>query len=180
MNELNTKIWQFVQSNTFILEEAFFYRKDQSSFKDFIWDKKILKKMDSRKAELYQKIDWLYHTNCSTSYSVIGVHQENGQVYAISGQGDIFFVCKYFQLLPYYLIRETMNAEEVEEFYNYFKKPHRLSKEPALRQYEAWFKNEGIILDKYNFFINQDGSYNPEAFFETSESEYDFEGMDFN
>jgi hypothetical protein len=176
MNQLNQKIWQFVQCNTFILEEAFFYRSDKSDFKDFIWDKKTLKKMDSRKSDLYQQIDWLYHTNCSTSYSVIGVHQEYGKVYVISGQGDIFYVCRYFQLLPYYLIRETMNAEDIDDFYNYFKKPHRLNKEPALRKYEAWCQSEGIILDKYHFFINQDGTYNPEAFFSGSEGEYDYEG----
>lgn len=175
MNELNTKIWQFAQSNKFVLEEAFFYRADQSSFTDFVWDKKTLKKMDSHKSNLYQKIDWLYHTDCSTSYSVIGVHQENEKVYAISGQGDIFYVCRYFKLLPYYLLREGIGIDDIDDFYSRLKLVHFSHKEKALREYEAWAQKENINLDHLHFFINSDGTYNPEAFFETSESDYDFE-----
>jgi hypothetical protein len=171
MNELNTKIWDFVLSNQIIKDKAFFYRLDQSRFKDFIWDNSVLQYMDDSDLELYTNTDWLYHTNCSTSFSVIGVHKSTGLVYAISGQGDIFYLCKYFQLLPYYLIREHTGIDDENDFYDYFKDPRNEGREEALRKYEAWFNAEGIILDKYNFFINEDGSYNPEAFFSDSEGE---------
>lgn len=180
MNELNQTIWTFVQANSLIKEKAFFYSPNQSRFKDFIWDYSTLKHLNEIEFELYTNTDWLYYSNCSTIFSALGVHQKTGIVYAISGQGDIFQVCNYFQLLPYYLIREHTGIDSEHDFYDYFQDPRNQGRQEALREYEDWFKKEGIILDKYNFFINEDGSYNPEAFFRDSEGDYDYEGIDFN
>lgn len=170
MNELNQKIWNYVVSNQFIREEVFFYNTEQSKISNFIWNDATLNTMDLIKVNLYKSITWLYKTNSFTSYSVIGIQNNTNKVYSLSNQGDIFYICDDFKLLPYYLIQDSMNVyreDEAEEgnVFDYFKLPHFKNKEQALHQYEDWIKQENIILDAQFIFINEDGTYNKDSFF---------------
>jgi hypothetical protein len=170
MNELNTKIWEFLLFNQLVREEAFFYNIDQLKLKNFIWNDEILDEMDSVKSNLYKSITWLYKTNSFTSYSVIGIQHDTNKVYSISNQGDIFYICDEFKLLPYFLIQDSMNIypedeEEEGNVFDYFKLPHFKNKELALHQYENWFKQESLTLDSQFIFINKDGTYNKDSFF---------------
>lgn len=159
MNQENQKIWQFVLNNQDILKHLFHYDLKTQNLDEYMLTSKYYQNMTPYEINTVKNNDWLYRTT-QASYKLIGVDKENDIIHIITNTGEVGIFCETFDSIPYEILRRDMLEDETT--YDYLRDAPQFHQ--ALLKYEAWAKENGIQLDKYNIYHNDNGELFKEFF----------------
>lgn len=111
---------------------------------------------DSIEEDIVNKTHWLY---CGDGYlrEVLGLYKDN--IIAISQDFELFKFCDHFQDIPFEIYRRNYEVFEP-------RRDHHLE---CLKKYEQWCKNNNIVVDPNNYYLDENG----EIFKEYFELDYD-------
>ena len=162
LSEQNQKIWNYIQNNPFVGKYLFFYYEERNDWDCVFFD-------DTSEygflEEAYKNTTWLYRLQFDYSYVIaIGIdttNNTNQAVMTIGDEGDIGIITHDFSILPYEFLALTCRYLRSYSFST----KEALEEEPEFKQaldiYEAWCKQEGIVLDPNHEFHDQNGNLLP-------------------
>lgn len=152
MDAEDKKIWDYVQSNPFIAQHLFFYDPNDNNLDGVFFDD--LDEYGEHK-ENFLSTNWLYYLHFTDSYFIaLGVDSGSSAV-GIDNEGQFRGICGIFSNLPYALLELGCYNMFSRSVLEYFQKNPEFKQ--ALELYESWCQSEGIVLDKWKEYHDENG-----------------------
>jgi hypothetical protein len=162
MDQEDKKIWEYLQQNDFVAKNLFFYYINDNDLDGVFFDDSC--KYGSNEKQ-FLDTTWLYYLHFEDSYFIaIGIDNDSSAV-GIDNEGQFRVISGIFCNLPYDLLRLGLYRMVNQSVSEYFQKNPNFKK--ALDIYENWAKSEGIVLDKWHEYHDEQGElFKDLSFFE--------------